>query len=153
MMRALTLISIFSLSYLLVGCFRVGPDFYPPNVITQESWTEDARIFEADIPLGNWWEAFCDCTLNEMVQFALEEDYQDVRRLLISDLVLNFVQHKTIQKRIATLDRNIEIQHRSVEIALVRWKGGYESELDYSQAKALWKETSAQKINLEIELK
>lgn len=84
---------------------------------------------------------------------ATQEDYRDVQRLLISDVVLNYVQVKTFQRRIAILEHNIAIQHRSAEIAKIRWEGGYESELDYAQAVALWKETAAQKVSLEIELK
>lgn len=84
---------------------------------------------------------------------ATQDDYQDVQRILISDIVLAYVQHKTFQHRIAILERNIAIQYRSAEIAKIRWEEGYESELDYAQAATLWKETQAQKTSLEIELK
>lgn len=84
---------------------------------------------------------------------ATEDDYRDVERLLISDIVLAYVEHKTLQNRIAILGRNVDIQFRSAEIAKVRWEEGYESELDYAQAVTLWKETQAQKTNLEIDLK
>lgn len=84
---------------------------------------------------------------------ATQDDYQDVQRILVSDLVFAFVQQKTVQARMMTLERNIAAQYRSVEIAKVRWQEGYDSELDYAQAVALWKETEAQRVNLEIELK
>lgn len=84
---------------------------------------------------------------------ATQDDYQDVQRILISDIVLAYVQYKTFQNRIAILERNVAIQYRSSEIAKVRWEEGYESELDYAQAVTLWKETQAQKTSLEIELK
>lgn len=84
---------------------------------------------------------------------ATHEDYRDVQRILISDIVLAYVQYKTFQNRIAILERNVAIQFRSAEIAKVRWEEGYESELDYAQAVTLWKETQAQKTSLEIELK
>lgn len=84
---------------------------------------------------------------------ATQDDYQDVERILISDIVLAYVQYKTFQNRIAILERNVAIQHRSAEIAKVRWEEGFESELDYAQAVTLWKETQAQKTSLEIELK
>lgn len=84
---------------------------------------------------------------------ATQDDYEDVQRILISDIVLAYVQHKTFQNRIAILERNIAIQFRSAEIAKVRWEEGYESELDYAQAVSLWKETQAQKTSLEIDLK
>lgn len=84
---------------------------------------------------------------------ATEDDYQDVRRILISDIVIAYVQHKTLLNRIAILDRNIAIQFRSTEITKVRWEEGFESQLDYAQAVALWKETEGQKNALQIELK
>lgn len=84
---------------------------------------------------------------------ATQDDYQDVQRILISDIVLAYVQHKTFQNRIAILERNVTIQFRSSEIAKVRWEEGFESELDYAQAVTLWKETQAQKTSLEIDLK
>lgn len=84
---------------------------------------------------------------------ATLDDYEDVQRILISDIVLAYVQQKTFQQRIATLDRNIALQYRSVEIAKVRWEEGFESELDYAQAVTLWKETVAQKVSIEIDLK
>lgn len=82
-----------------------------------------------------------------------QDDYLDVQRIMISDIVLAYVQYKTLQDRIAILERNIALQHRSAEIAKVRWEEGYDSELDYAQAVTLWKETQAQKTSLEIELK
>lgn len=84
---------------------------------------------------------------------ATEDDYRDMQRILISDVVLDYVQLRTLQKRIDVLDSNIKIQKRSVDIAKVRWQEGYDSELDYAQAVSLWKETMAQKTTLEIELK
>jgi NodT family efflux transporter outer membrane factor (OMF) lipoprotein len=84
---------------------------------------------------------------------ATQDDYQDVQRILISDIVFSYLQYKTFQNRIAILDRNVSIQHRSAEIAKIRWEEGYESELDYAQAVTLWKETEAQRTSLEIELK
>lgn len=84
---------------------------------------------------------------------ATKNDYRDVQRIIISDIVLAYVQHKTLQNRIAILEHNVEIQFRSAEIAKVRWEEGFESELDYAQAVTLWKETEARKVNLEIELK
>lgn len=232
-------------SLILSGCFRVGPDFIPPETDEQTVWTEsDPAIHtEKDLSLGCWWENFRDETLNELVDFALkenysldaavyriiaaranlgfaigefypqtqqlegssirthisanapntinadrwfqdsilgmrvaweldiwgrfsrgievaygellasEEDYLDVKRILISDLVTAYIQQKTFLNRIAAFERNIKIQYRSVEIAKVRWEKGFESELDYAQAVTLWKETVAQKVALEVQLK
>lgn len=84
---------------------------------------------------------------------ATKDDYLDVQRILISDLVIAYLQYKTFQNRIAILERNVAIQFRSAEIAKIRFEEGYESELDYAQAVTLWKETQAQKTGLEIELK
>jgi NodT family efflux transporter outer membrane factor (OMF) lipoprotein len=84
---------------------------------------------------------------------ATQDDFCDVQRLLISDIVLAYVEYKTLQNRIEILGRNITAQYRSAEIAKVRWEEGFESELDYAQAVTLWKETQAQQTSLKIELK
>lgn len=84
---------------------------------------------------------------------ATGDDYRDVQRLLVADIVLAYIQYKTFQNRIEILGRNITAQYRSAEIAKVRWEEGYESELDYAQAVTLWKETQAQQTSLKIELK
>lgn len=84
---------------------------------------------------------------------ASQDDFRDVQRLLISDIILDYVQLKTFLHRIEVLERNISVQKRSVDIAKVRWEEGYESELDYAQAVTLWKETMAEKVALEIEVK
>lgn len=84
---------------------------------------------------------------------ATQDDYFDVQRILVSDIVLAYIENKTLQYRIEILERNIAAQYRSAEIAKVRWEEGYESELDYAQAVTLWKETQAQQTRLKIELK
>lgn len=84
---------------------------------------------------------------------AAQEDYKDVQRILISDIVLTYVLQNTIIQRKKSLDHNIALQYRSVEIAKVRWEEGYESELDYEQAVALWQDTVGRRAALETELK
>lgn len=84
---------------------------------------------------------------------ASKFDYFDVQRLVVSDLVSFYIEYKTLQNRIVILERNVTAQARSAEIAKVRWEEGFDSELDYAQAVTLWKETEAQKVSLEIDLK
>lgn len=84
---------------------------------------------------------------------ATQDNYLNVQRLIVSDIVLAYVQYKTFQNRIEILDRNIAAQRRSAEIAKIRWEEGYDSELDFAQAVTLWKETEAQQTSLKIELK
>jgi NodT family efflux transporter outer membrane factor (OMF) lipoprotein len=81
------------------------------------------------------------------------DDFEDIKRLLISDIVLAYVELKTVIKRISILDSNIAIQYRSVQITEARYESGYESELDNAQAGALWKQTESLKEVLEIEQK
>lgn len=229
----------------LTGCFRVGPNFKPPQALVQLSWTEIAPrlAVHQNVEIGPWWHQFQDQTLDALIAYArqanykleaaayriiaaranlgfaigeffpqtqqaegsflrthisanapntlgidrdfgdgilgvrlaweldfwgrfyrgvesafgeymaTQDDYCDVQRLLIADIAFAYIQYKTLQNRIAILERNIVVQHRSAEIAKVRWKEGYDSELDYAQAVTLWKETQAQKSNLETELK
>jgi NodT family efflux transporter outer membrane factor (OMF) lipoprotein len=120
----------------------IDRDFYDGILGVRLAWEFDfwGRFYRgAQVALGEY--------------IATQDDYQDVQRLLISDIVITYIQHKTFQNRIAILQRNVDIQYRSAEIARVRWEEGYESELDYAQAVTLWRETRAQKTSLEIELK
>ena len=236
---------LFIFLLLFTGCLRVGPDFKPPKVSIEESWTEQSThlALTQKAEIGPWWTNFQDEDLNNLIEYALQEnytleaaayriiaaranlgfaigeyfpqtqqaegsfirthisanapntmgidrqfgdgilgmrviweldfwgrfyrgvqsaygeyaatqsDYQDIQRLLISDIVLAYIQYKTLQNRIEILERNIETQARSADIARIRWDEGYDSELDYAQAVTLWKETQAQQTSLKIELK
>ena len=122
------------------------------NLIEREYW-DGILGFRVAWELDFWGRFYRGVEAAYGEYMASQDDYLDVERLVISDIVLNYVQLKTLQVRIATLERNIAIQHRSVEITKVRFEEGFESELDYAQAVALWKETLAQKNELETEMK
>lgn len=81
------------------------------------------------------------------------DDFEDVKRLVISDIVLAYVELKTVLQRISILESNIAVQYRSVQITEARYESGYESQLDNAQAGALWKQTQSLKEVLEIEEK
>ena len=125
-----------------------------PNTLTiDRKFVDNIMGFRVAWELDFWGRFYRGVEVAFGEYIATRDDYCDVQRLLISDLVLAYVQHKTFQNRIAILDHNIALQYRSVEIAKVRWEEGFESELDYAQAVTLWKETVAQKVSLEIGLK
>ncbi len=62
---------------LLTGCFRVGPNFKSPMTTTQESWTEQSPriIIDAEVDIGSWWNNYQDCTLNALIEDALQENF------------------------------------------------------------------------------
>jgi len=125
-----------------------------PNTLTIDRNFEDGILgLRIAWELDFWGRFYRGVQVAYGEYVATQDDYRDVQRILVSDIVLAYVQHKTLQNRIAILERNVAIQYRSAEIAKVRWEEGFESELDYAQAVSLWKETQAQKASLEIDLK
>ncbi len=102
----------------------------------------------------DFWGRFYRGVQQAYGQFlSSEDDFLNVKRILISDIVFAYIQLKTVLQRIKSLDSNIAIQERSAEIAQVRYEGGLDSELDNAQAVSLWKESIAQKETLEISVK
>lgn len=134
--------------------FRTELSANQPNTLNADRKFVDSILGFRVIWELDFWGRFYRGVQASYGEFsASREDYRDVQRILISDIVLNYVQLKTFLQRIATLERNIAAQYRSVEIAKVRWEEGYDSELDFAQAVTLWKETEAQKTSLEVGLK
>lgn len=134
--------------------FRTHISANAPNTLTADRDFQDSILGARIIWELDFWGRFYRGVQVAYGEYtATKDDYQNVQRILISDIVSDYIQYKTFQNRIAILEGNIAIQYRSAEIAKVRWEEGYDSELDYAQAVTLWKETKAQKTNLEIDLK
>jgi multidrug efflux system outer membrane protein len=61
----------------LVGCTTVGPDYQRPVVPVPAAW-RSALDDAGDVANTNWWEAFADPELNELIRAALEQN-RDIR--------------------------------------------------------------------------
>ncbi len=67
---------------------------------------------------------------------AAQETQRDVLITLHSEVARNYVEARGFQQRIAIARQNINSQKETLELARVRFEGGYASELDVAQAEA-----------------
>jgi len=113
----------------------------------------------AQIGLGaNWeldfWGKFrrgiqsADATLHASIA-----DYDNVLVSLTGDVGANYINIRTIEKRLAIARENVRIQTESLKIATARFLGGTTSERDVEQAKTELAGTEASIPSLESELR
>ena len=64
-----------ALVLLLGGCTTVGPDFIKPKAQEPDEWVEkDPRIKGEPADLSEWWKAFNDPVLDELVETAYQQN-------------------------------------------------------------------------------
>src|SRR5205085_2586183 len=80
-------------------------------------------------------------------------DYDDVLITLLGDVAANYVQLRTIQKRIEYAKANVELQRQTLVLAEARFKANVNNELDMDQARSTLAQTEAQIPELEIGLR
>ncbi|KAF3362529.1 Uncharacterized protein PHSC3_000764 [Chlamydiales bacterium STE3] len=68
------------LLFVISGC-RVGPSYSPPCPIIPEEWKNTAQDKSKEPCVDLWWEIFQDAYLNELVQFAILNNYNLYRAL------------------------------------------------------------------------
>jgi NodT family efflux transporter outer membrane factor (OMF) lipoprotein len=61
---------------LLTGCTMVGPDFLRPSPKLSDQWLEadDSRVATAPATYREWWKAFNDPVLENLIQTAYQEN-------------------------------------------------------------------------------
>jgi NodT family efflux transporter outer membrane factor (OMF) lipoprotein len=79
--------------------------------------------------------------------------YDNLLVTLTAEVSRTYVLLRTLNVRLAIAHRNAKIQQRTLKVAQARYQGGYVSELDLSQAKALLNETLAAIPRLKTGLK
>ena len=64
------------LAMLVLGCTMVGPDYCPPPVQVEQTWldTGDKRVKTASADYKDWWQAFKDPALNQLIDTAYREN-------------------------------------------------------------------------------
>jgi NodT family efflux transporter outer membrane factor (OMF) lipoprotein len=79
--RWVYLLALFVLS---AGCTKVGPDFAPPEAKLADQWIEaaDPRLGSGGADDGEWWKAFHDPVLHDLIATARSQN----PRLLIAGL-------------------------------------------------------------------
>ena len=61
-----------SLAMLVLGCAMVGPDYVRPPVQVEQTWldTGDQRVKLASADYKDWWQAFKDPALDQLIDTA-----------------------------------------------------------------------------------
>lgn len=64
------------LAMLVLGCTMVGPDYVRPPVQVEQTWmdTGDKRVQIATAEYKDWWQAFKDPALNQLIDTAYREN-------------------------------------------------------------------------------
>ncbi|MCF6154002.1 MAG: efflux transporter outer membrane subunit [Candidatus Brocadia sp.] len=67
--------SLLSMVLALSGC-AVGPDFVKPEAKIQENWSEkgDSRVATQAAVASQWWRAFNDLTLDQLIKLAYQQN-------------------------------------------------------------------------------
>jgi len=65
-----------ALAMLVLGCAMVGPDYVRPPVQVEQTWldTGDKRVQTAAAEYKDWWQAFKDPALNQLIDTAYREN-------------------------------------------------------------------------------
>ena len=61
---------------LVLGCTMVGPDYVRPPVQVEQTWldTGDKRVHTSTAEYKDWWQAFKDPALNQLIDTAYREN-------------------------------------------------------------------------------
>jgi len=92
--------------------------------------------------------ASADATLDASVA-----GYDDVLVTLLGDVASNYVQVRTLQKRIELLRANADLQRKILKIAQRRFEEGQRDELDVAQAGSILDQTESQIPRLRVALR
>ena len=68
--------SLALIALLLLGSCKIGPDYVRPPVQVEQTWLEagDKRVDTAPAEYRNWWQAFKDPALNQLIDTAYREN-------------------------------------------------------------------------------
>jgi len=84
---------------------------------------------------------------------ASVENYDAVLVTLLGDVATAYVQVRTLEAQIKLTQANVDLQRKTLEIAVARFKGGTTSELDVDQAQSNLSQTESQIPMLIIQLR
>lgn len=73
----IALLLLIPFSFLLTGCFKVGPDYSPPPVDYHSSWRFDVKNAR-DVSNTEWWKQIGDPILNQLIEESIRSNL-DIR--------------------------------------------------------------------------
>jgi outer membrane protein, multidrug efflux system len=65
---------------------------------------------------------------------AITEARRNVRISLLAEVALNYVEYRSLQRRIELAEGNVETQRKTLELVRTRYEGGYGKRLEVDQA-------------------
>jgi NodT family efflux transporter outer membrane factor (OMF) lipoprotein len=80
-------------------------------------------------------------------------NYDDVLVTLLGEVATAYVQIRTLERQIKLTQDNVDLQQKTLEIAVARFKGGTATELDVDQAQSNLSQTESQIPQLRIQLR
>ncbi len=107
-------------------------------------FTEASIGFDAAWEVDLWGKFRRAVESEKANHLASIASYGDVLVTLTADVARAYILLRTFEERMATAQRNVEIQQRSLDIAQVRYNAGAATELDVLQAQSLLEDTRAQ---------
>ncbi len=84
---------------------------------------------------------------------AAVTDYDNTLVSLTGDVATSYILLRTLEKRLKIACQNVEIQRKSLQIAMARWQGGATSKRDVEQAQTVLESTEASIPTLEGQLR
>src|ERR1041384_3110798 len=54
--------------------FKVGPNYVPPPAPVAADWIEGSNPGDPDPEIAHWWTVFSDCTLNQLIAGAYDQN-------------------------------------------------------------------------------
>ena len=126
------------------------------NVANNANFVRDFWDFQAGFDVAweaDFWGKFSrGVKAQQAAYLSSVADYQNALVSLSAEVARNYAVVRTFEALIEQARRNVSIQQESVRIADARFRNGATSELDVSQARALFESTRASIPQLEISL-
>lgn len=126
------------------------------NVANNANFVREFWDFQAGFDVAweaDFWGKFSrGVKAQQAAYMSSVADYQNALVSLSAEVARNYAVVRTFEALIEQSRRNVGVQQESVRIADVRFRNGATSELDVSQARALFESTRASIPQLEISL-
>ena len=114
---------------------------------------QEADLFAAGVTAG--WEVDLWGRVARLVQAAdadIDASYENYRGMMVSmaaELTLAYIDVRTLQARLATIDRNIALVERTLELARTQFHAGTGTQLSVTQTELLLSRTRARRPELQ----
>lgn len=127
-------------SYQETRISELRPNAFPGIDLTTDDWRAG---FDAAWEIDLWGRFRRSVESADASLLGAEASREDVLVSLVAEVASNYVQLRTLERRLTVARENVAVQSRGFEIADARYRGGAVTALDASQAASLLAETKA----------